>query len=257
MFYRAIKAGLKNKMLDIIAPSRFYWEQPGHCPCCDRDTVFVARHQWLRDQFQCTNCWCIPRERALMVTIEKHFPNWKALSIHESSPIDKGASKKLKDNCRHYTVSQYFPNEPFGSLVNGVHNEDLEAQTFADESFDLVITQDVFEHLYAPAKAFKEIARTLKKGGAHIFTVPIINRFQPTEVWASKGAHGEPVFLKDPEWHANPVDAKGSPVTIHWGYDIVDFIKVHSGLTTSIEYIDDLSKGIRAEFREVLVSKKM
>jgi hypothetical protein len=63
-------------------------------------------------------------------------------------------------------------------------------------------------------------------------------------------------FLKTPEWHGNPVDAKGSPVTIHWGFDIVDFIKEKSGLNTTIEYIDDLHFGIRAEFIEVLVSKK-
>jgi len=41
-----------------------------------------------------------------------------------------------------------------------------------DESFDLVITLDVFEHVLRPAKAFAEIARTLKPGGAHIYTVP-------------------------------------------------------------------------------------
>ena len=257
MFYRTIKTALKNKVLDIIAPSRFYWEQPGHCPCCDLDTVFVSKHQWLRDHFQCTNCWCIPRERAFMVTIEKYYPNWRELSIHESSPINKGASMKLKNGCPNYTISQYFPNDSFGNMVNGFRNEDLEAQTFAEETFDLVITQDVMGHIYDPAKAFKEIARTLKKGGAHIFTVPIINRFQPSEVWATKGPDGEPVFLKEPEWHGNPVDAKGSPVTMHWGFDIVDFIKEHSKLNTSIEYIDDLSKGIRAEFREVFVSKKI
>jgi len=38
-----------------------------------------------------------------------------------------------------------------------------------DESFDLVITQDFFEHVLRPAK---EIARTLKSGGAHIYAVP-------------------------------------------------------------------------------------
>jgi hypothetical protein len=36
-------------------------------------------------------------------------------------------------------------------------SEDLEALTFPDESFDLVITQDVFEHVLRPAKAFAEI----------------------------------------------------------------------------------------------------
>ena len=43
--------------------------------------------------------------------------------------------------------------------------------TFENESFDLFITQDVFEHVMTPNKAFKEIERVLKPGGAHVFTV--------------------------------------------------------------------------------------
>ena len=43
--------------------------------------------------------------------------------------------------------------------------------TFQNESFDLFITQDVFEHVMEPNKAFKEIERVLKPGGAHVFTV--------------------------------------------------------------------------------------
>ncbi len=72
-------------------------------------------------------------------------------------------------------ATQYFPNETLGQSVAGFRNENLEAQTFNDSEFDIVITQDVFEHLENPEKAAKEIARTLKKGGFHIFTVPLIN----------------------------------------------------------------------------------
>jgi hypothetical protein len=120
----------------------------------------------------------------------------------------------------------------------------------------LVITQDVFEHIYNPTEAFKEIARTLKPGGAHIFTVPIVNKHRKTELWAVKDETGEPLFCKTPEWHGNPIDSKGSPVTMHWGYDIVSYIKAVSGLETEIECIDDLHFGIRAELIDVLVTRK-
>jgi len=52
------------------------------------------------------------------------------------------------------------------------------------------------------------------------------------------------------------MDKRGSPVTMHWGFDIIDFIKEHSKLDTRIEYIHDLRYGICAEYIEVLVSKK-
>lgn len=229
----------------------------GYCPCCDQQVIFHATSSWLRDNFFCSNCSSLPRERALIVIMEKYFPNWRNLAIHESSPIIRGASKKIHDNCVAYTTSQYYPGKPFGSIVDGNRNEDLEHQTFPDECFDIVITQDVMEHVYDPQNAFSEIARTLKKGGAHIFTVPIINKHHATEVWATKGSDGNPIFLKTPEYHGNPVDTKGSPVTMHWGFDIVQYIKKTSGLETSIEHIDNLDYGIRAEYIEVLVSKKI
>jgi hypothetical protein len=235
----------------------FYMVHSGYCPCCCQEVNFYSDHSWLRDNLLCKNCGSIPRERALMLVLEKHYPNWQELSIHESSPGGRGASRRLKNGCINYTASQFYPGHPTGSRVNGSRNEDLEQQTFVDESFDLVVTQDVMEHIYEPSKAFSEIARTLKNGGAHIFTVPIINKFKPTEVWAKKGADGKPVFLHKPEYHGNPVDPLGSPVTMHWGYDIVEFIKKESGLVSQIEYINDLHYGVRAEYIEVIVTKKI
>lgn len=235
----------------------FYFKQKGFCTCCDKEVDFVAHKSWLRDNFRCSNCKSIPRERALMLIIEKEYPNWKNLSIHESSPDKRGHSKKLRSQNTAYLETQFFLNEKPGAIVNGVRSEDLENQTFEDNSFDLVITSDVMEHVYDPEKAFKEIHRTLKPGGAHIFSVPIINKHKKTQRWANKGANGEPEFLFEPEWHGNPINKKGSPVTMHWGFDIVDFIKEHTGAECWIEYINNLEYGIRAEYIEIIVSKKV
>ena len=250
------KIGNLKRYVAMIFPNSFYFSQKGFCPCCDSNVTFYSLNSWLRDHFRCSKCDSIPRERALMHIIEKLYPNWKELKIHESSPGNRGASLKLKQYCSNYTASQFYSELRKGSIIGSYQNEDLENQTFSEESFDLVITQDVMEHVYDPKKAFKEIARTLKKGGSHIFTVPLVNKFEKSERWAEKGENGEPIFLKMPEYHGNPVDPKGSPVTMHWGFDIVDYIDNSSGLTSNIEYIDDLSLGIRAEYIEVIVSKK-
>lgn len=251
-----LESRLRRRLLSRWFPDNFYLRQEGHCPCCEKDVVFEAHNSWLRDHLLCSNCRSIPRERALMAVINATYPNWRELIIHESSPGNRGASVRLQKDCPGYVSSQYYPRGARGAVIDGSRNEDLEAQTFADASLDLVVTQDVMEHIYDPARAFSEIARTLKPGGAHIFTVPIINKHKPTEVWARLGADGEPVFLGTPEYHGNPVDPKGSPVTMHWGFDIVEFIREHGGLETSIEYLDDMKHGIRAEYIEVLVSRK-
>lgn len=229
----------------------------GYCVTCDSETTFYSDSEWLRDCYLCKRCGSIPRERALMFCIERYYPNWKELRIHESSAFSRGASVKLKEHCNQYVLTHFFSDLQPGEMhPNGFRNEDLESQTFSDEHFDLVITQDVMEHIFDPARAFAEIARTLKPGGAHIFSVPLVNKEKPSEIWAQRDDSGNIICLHEPEFHGNPVSDMGSLVTMHWGYDICDFIYRHSGLFTTINYIDDLSLGIRAEYIEILVSRK-
>lgn len=259
--------GLKNKLTKYFKKQiiqiyeerigSFFFKQRGFCNCCDQEVFFIARNNWLRDHFLCCNCKSLPRERALMYTIQKEYPNWKSLSIHESSPGNRGHSIKLRKLSSNYLETQFFSKNKLGGMVGGIRNENLENQTFPSNHFDLVITSDVMEHVFNPEKAFREIHRTLKKGGAHIFSVPLVNKHQKTQKWAVQGKNGEAEFLFSPEWHGNPLNKKGSPVTMHWGYDIVQIIEKETGAECHIEHLDDLYHGIRAEFIEIIVAKKI
>lgn len=190
----------------------------GFCICCDRETEFSSKDSWLRDHYLCAHCGSIPRERTLMKTIELFYPGWREFSIHESSPVDRGATRKLSRNCARYVASQYWPARPLGVKYEGVYNINLEQQSFENSSFDLVITQDVFEHLYHPQKSVWKVCRTLKDGGAHVCTVPLVNKDRPTQKW-SELRDGEIRWLHYPEYHGNPVDSKGAPVSYHFGFD--------------------------------------
>lgn len=100
----------------------------------------MARDSWLRDHFICPRCRSIPRERALMVVIERCFPEWRSMTVHESSPCSRGASVRLSAEASSYLASQFFPGEAPGALVRGFQNENLEALSFADASIDLHVT---------------------------------------------------------------------------------------------------------------------
>lgn len=245
-----VRARLKERLRPTVLKNR------GYCPICDRPATFVAKNPWLRDHYKCTRCRSIPRERALMAVILERFPDWRNLTIHESSPVNRGASRRFATECRHYVPSQLFKGLPAGTVVDGTRCENLEALTFADESIHLHVTQDVFEHLFDPDRAFAEIARTLQPGGAHIFTVPLVNKEAPTRQRAKREADGSITYLESPDYHANPVDPQGSLVTVDWGFDIRGHIAAACGLETEIIRIDDLHRGIRAEFIEVLVTTK-
>ena len=67
---------------------------------------------------------------------------------------------------------------------------------------------------------------------------------------------GSIVNLEAPVYHGNPISEEGSLVTMDWGFDISQHIFDSCGLFTEVIHIDDLTKGIRAEYNEVLITWK-
>jgi SAM-dependent methyltransferase len=215
----------------IASKTGFYVSWKGICPICEKSTTFSAANRILKEYCVCQKCGASARERALFAILNEKFPNWRTLKIHESSPGNMALSNKIKAECQNYTASQFWPDKELGTLIDGFRNENLEALTFPDESFDLFITQDVMEHVYHPEQAFASIAKVLKANGAHLFTVPIDNKEKPSETWATLGENGDPVFLKEEEWHGTPIAGR-SAVTMHYGYDILEMIEKNGGMKT-------------------------
>lgn len=247
---------LLTRSIRYFRRSAIQFKNSGFCPTCEREVTFVARDTWFRDHYLCPSCGSKPRERALMRALEMYFPDWKLKLIHESSPINRGASVRIARECMNYMPSQLFSDIQPGATKNGVRCENLEHLTFPDESIDIHITQDVMEHVFNPSLVFREIARTLKPGGAHIFTVPIVNKHKPSQVRARVAENGQIVHLQPAIYHGNPLSRDGALVTMDWGFDICRHIFEASGLFTYVVHIDDLSRGIRAEYIEVLISIK-
>jgi SAM-dependent methyltransferase len=165
------------------------------------------------------------------------------------------ASTKLARECHHYTPTQFVPDVPPGGFKDGIRCENLEEQTFGDASFDLVVTSDAFEHVLDPARGFSEITRTLRPGGAHVFTVPWF-WWEETLVRAVRGEEGKIRHLEPADYHCNPIDEKGSLVVTEWGRELCDFIYRTSAATTTAILIRDMSLGLAGEFCEVPISTK-
>jgi len=227
----------------------------GYCTICDCEVWFVETGYWLRDKYLCSKCGSIPRHRALIKVLNDHFPEWRQQRVYESSPGGQ-SSDKMQRECASYIGSQFFADTPRGESNRGQRSEDLEALTFADRTFDIVVTQDVFEHVLRPANAFAEIARTLKEGGAHVYTVPYY-RGKRTLIRAAAGADGAVVHLMKPDYHCNPIDPRGSLVVTEWGDELGDFVFRSSGMTTTIFNFYDPRLGLKGEFLDVFVSRKI
>lgn len=192
-----------------------------------------------------------------MTVIDMLYPDWRNGQIHESSPCVRGTSDKLRRECAGYLYSQFDRSLSRGEIhpVENYRCEDLEHQTFPDGTFDLVVTQDVFEHLFDPFGAEREILRTLRPGGLHVFSCPIVLKNLPSRRRANL-VDGQVVHFLEPQYHGNPIDEAGSLVTIDWGYDIVDKLAEATGAPHCLFYFDDITRGLRAEYIEVLVMRK-
>jgi SAM-dependent methyltransferase len=238
--FQALREAAGDMSLDSIFP-----EWSGVCPVCLNPTTFRASNMRFRDTLICTRCGSIPRERALMSVLREIAPAWRRLSIHESSPVERGASVVLRQRCKKYIATQFFPDVATGTMHHGFRCENLEAQTFADESFDVVVTLDVMEHVPHPERAYKEIWRTLVEGGYYIHTTPIYKDLMVTMPWAENG-----------EYHGNPISKDGSLVTFHYGYDLGDLIVRWAPFDVSIRRFNDRTSGIVGDFTEVIVCRK-
>lgn len=131
-----------------------------------------------------------------------------ALSIYELQA--QGPVHDALSGFSGYISSEYLPGTPFGqNNANGVRSEDATALTFGWSSFDLVISQDVMEHIEDVWRAFAEINRVLKPGGKHIFTVPL-HEGRPT-----RSRRGLPEVR-----HGDPLNPEGALVYWDFGDDL-------------------------------------
>jgi SAM-dependent methyltransferase len=234
------------------------YSHDGFCPCCEKAVTFTAAEDWYRDHLICSNCNCLVRERALALVLNELFPNWRTLRIHESSPADRGISKKLRLQAPRYLASHFFPDRKLGEFIGDFRNENLEQQTFFDEIFDLVISLDVMEHVFEPKKVYQEIYRTLRKNGHYIHTFPIRKwQVESTVQRAKLGQNGVVEHLVLPaEYHGNPIDSSGSLVTHDYGYDIAQQIAEWAPFDVRISRFWDHHHGIIGEYSEVIDCRK-
>ncbi len=118
---------------------------------------------------------------------------------------------------------EYLPDpESRRGLPSDVIHQDLEALSHETSSIDILVSNDVLEHVSDPEQGIREIARVLRPGGVALIGIPI----QPNcdeSVSRARYIRGSLEHLLEPVYHGNPLDPKGgSLVFTDFGWDIVD-----------------------------------
>lgn len=220
----------------------------GFCLPCNKPVSFLVdmkfggtrqKNSWLpnwRERIVCPLCGMNNRQRliaALIKPILKGHQNKNVYLMEQVTPIFNWVTKIFSE---HSIVgSEYLGFEyTSGDFVDGVRHEDIESLSFIDNEFDLIISNDVFEHVPNPTKAFAECARVLKSGGTMIVTIPFFDN-KNKSVSRAKISEGSLLHILEPIYHGNPVSNNGSLVFTDFGWDILETLLLTGFSDVSLE----------------------
>ena len=99
------------------------------------------------DRLLCIRCRSTPRHRGVLLVLDRYVPDWRRLRIHESSPDGGASSARIRSECPKYLPHSFSLTCPSVGRKTESAAKTWSDKHFADKSFDLVLTQDVFEHM--------------------------------------------------------------------------------------------------------------
>lgn len=222
--------------------------------CRDRDGRFVPN--W-RERLVCPYCRLNNRQRLVatllakrlgfsvgakcIYVLERATPFFQWLELHAS---------------RHDLIgSEYLGHQhESGTTIRGIRHEDIMHSSLGTHSVDLIVSNDVFEHVPDPPRAFLECARVLKSGGKMLATIPF-TELDRTTYRARVGEDGVD-HLKPAQRHGNPVSEKGSLVFAEFGWDCLDMLREAGFADAWIELYASVERGHLGGAQLVFVAKK-
>ena len=179
----------------------------------------------------CTQCGLNSRMRALFDFIVSRLKANTTTHIYmaEQTTVSFRVMQKLFANVTgsEYLGPDFKPGETVALFKDhtDIRHEDLSQLSFANDAFDLVLTQDVFEHIPDYQKTLSECARVLKASGSLVFTVPFFHDQAATRIRATIDAQGNIQHIHPPEFHGNPVSNEGSLCFQNFGWDLLEALQ--------------------------------
>lgn len=221
----------------------------GFCRPCSNKAKFLVdlqfggakdgnkrRPNW-RERIVCPSCSMNNRQRLIASLVKDSLNDSLGKKIYfmeQVTPIYHWALEKFP---QHSIIgSEYLGfNLKSGQEYQGIRHEDVEDLSFADEDLDLIVSNDVFEHIPNPELAFKECFRVLRSGCAMLATIPFyVDRENSTA--RAKLLNKQVENILEPQFHGNPISEEGSLVFTDFGWEILDAMKAAGFRDASIQF---------------------
>ena len=219
------------------------------CSVCGSKSDFIYHGKSVRESYRCQACKASLRHRGQAKAIIDTYGDSTTKSIKELSQQDSfkkitifepgiiGPLRKYFSSFPNYSQSYFWDDLPLGETRDGIQNQNLECLTFKDNSIDLLITADIFEHIRKPWDAFTDIQRVLKVGGKHIFTIPVQYPLPKKTIYRVDTSTSEDIHVLPERYHIAG-DGGKSLVYTDFGGDMLEKLNA-IGLKTEYVFIDD------------------
>lgn len=234
----------------------------GLCTVCGERVQFTPFTDNLRESGGCPLCGSSNRQRQMAWMLRRELGLAIAAPLGPSADVAiynteaNGPVHARLKNHPAYECSEYWGDKAqYGDFVDGVRNEDIQALSFGDASFDFVLSSDVLEHVPDPYRAHREIFRVLKPRGCHIFTVPYGESSLCDDVRATL-VDGEIRYHAEALYHGDPVRPdQGVLVCTIFGQEMLVRLK-KIGFDTELWRLQEPECGILGPGADVFVSRK-
>lgn len=201
----------------------------GYCSHCREKRMFTVDYLWTdgsepawRETLFCEKCGFNSRMRFILERL-KEDTGKKDIYIYEQVTT---LYRELKKNFPNLVGSEYLGEKlQGGTVLDGIMHQDALNLSFADCSFDVMISCDVLEHVADYKRALRETYRCLKHGGKFYLTIPVFKHNDKSRVRVKQDVTGELRYLQPPVYHGNPLSSEGSLVFTDFGWDILQELR--------------------------------
>lgn len=194
---------------------------PLACPGCGPSLLVTLGDDEML--VRCVRCRGTPVHLSLVAAIAAHVPAPSERRAYELSTTG-AALAWLRRHCRDVATSEYLDGVDPGSLRDGLRCEDVQRLSFADGSFDLCTSTEVFEHVPDDIAGFRELHRVLAPGGWLALTVPMHD--SDTTVERARGSGATLEHLLPAAYHGDRLNGPGSVLVYRdYGRDIVQRVR--------------------------------
>ncbi len=187
-----------------------------------------------------------PRQRAVLdlLTTLPAAVDADNVTIYATEGVTNFA-KRLRARFRRFMGSEYAPTVAEQKRIRPVEHQDLAKLSYQDDAFDIVISNEVFEHLPDLPASLRELVRVTRPGGTLIATFPFLPFAATSIVKARLRPDGSIDYLMEREIHGNPMDPSGGSLVFQVpAWDIVDMARAAGFGQAEIVLISSLRAGI-------------